>query len=80
MTREFYNVSFMKKRTIIYWNIIKLNQHNSCSNINIFTSREIFAFVNLDLERTLENISQSLENHCIKSYFFLQLPTSKCDS
>lgn len=43
-------MSFMKKRTVIYGNIIKLNQHNGCWNINVFTNREIFAFVDLDLE------------------------------
>lgn len=72
-----------KKRTIVYWNNIKMGQHNHCHNLKIFITRKTFAlgrsshrFGKLCI---LENISWpsvwsvTLQNLHFKGYLALTL-------
>lgn len=40
-----FPVAFMKKRTVIHRNVIKLRQYNGCCNLKIFINIKMFTFV-----------------------------------
>lgn len=44
MTRGFFCMGIVKKRTVIHWITIKKRQHNGCCNLKVFIKGKTFAF------------------------------------